>query len=300
MLPWVWVTVCWARRTFPLRLFGCQLTHTRTNDLACALSCNLITDRSAQASFLCISYWSSDLHNIPQIQICLLLRGCREQSHVTPKADNVDTIKCRRNLITHPQKHAEVAEDERTGSRWIQSASTLLFALTKHKTPAICQVNKKHLMFDESELLVWRHTARRESEAGRASYASQRKLDKRIILIALAQRFPSSRSTWWSARSPPCYSPCASQVSTCMSVFISQVALAWLFFPPSLLFFLLAVSRCEWDGADLSLLSCLSVNCSDNQMNSGNAKTHTLKWLSMLFACNYVLCHICRDILHRV
>lgn len=36
---------------------------------------------------------------------------------------------------------------------------------------------------------------RAASEASRASYASQRKLDKRIILIALAQRFPSSRST---------------------------------------------------------------------------------------------------------
>lgn len=111
-------------------------------------------------------------------------------------------------------------------------------------------------MFDASGLPVWRHTARCESEASRASYASQRKLDKRIILIALAQRFPSSRSTWWSARSPPCYSPCASQVSTCMSVFISQVALAcfsFFFFLPSPLFFLLAVPRCEWDQADLSL-----------------------------------------------
>lgn len=80
---------------------------------------------------------------------------------------------------------------------------------------------------------VRRRTAPCESEAGRASYASQRKLDKRIILIALAQRFPSSRSTWWSARSPPCYSPSASQVSTCMSVFISQVALACFFHPPT-------------------------------------------------------------------
>ncbi len=57
MLPWVWVTVCWARRTFPLRLFACQLTHIRTNDLACALSCNLIIDWSVQASFLCIFWW---------------------------------------------------------------------------------------------------------------------------------------------------------------------------------------------------------------------------------------------------
>lgn len=64
--------------------------------------------------------------------------------------------------------------------------------------------------------------------AKRASYASQRELDKRIILIALAQPFPCSGSSWWSARSPPCYSPFASQVSTCMTVFISQVAVAWL------------------------------------------------------------------------
>lgn len=137
----------------------------------------------------------------------------------------------------------------------------------------------KYLMFGVVELLVWKHTVRCESEASRVSYASQRKLDKRIILIALAQRFPSSRSTWWSARSPPCYSLRASQVSTCMSVFISQVALAGLFF--YLLFFSLAVPRCEWDWADLSLMCSLSVNCSDNKMKSGNTEnTHThTHWL---------------------
>lgn len=143
-------------------------------------------------------------------------------------------------------------------------------------------------MLDASELRVWRRSVSRESEASGISYASQKQLDKRIILIALAPRFPSSRSTWLSARFPPRYSPHASKVSTCMSVFISQVAQVLLFF--SLLFFLF---RCEWDWADLSLLCCLSVNCDDNQLNSGNAKAHTL-WLNMLLACNYVLYHICR------
>lgn len=131
-------------------------------------------------------------------------------------------------------------------------------------------------MFDASELRVWKHAARCESEA--SSYASQRKLDKRIILIALAQRFPSSRSTWWSARSPPCYSLCASQVSTCMSVFISQVALVWLFFPPSSYS---SFSLCPGvNEISLIYLPCfLSENCSDNQMNSAHAKkkcTHSL------------------------
>ena len=155
-------------------------------------------------------------------------------------------------------------------------------------------------MFDASGLPVWRHTARCESEASRASYASQRKLDKRIILIALAQRFPSSRSTWWSARSPPCYSPRASQVSACMSVFISQVALACLFFFffPSLPSILPPCCAQVWMGSGWFISLCRSsVNCGDNQISSGRAKkkqnTHA-QWLNMLLACNYLFYRIYR------
>lgn len=73
-----------------------------------------------------------------------------------------------------------------------------------------------------------------ESRGSTASYASHRKQDKRIVLIVLVQRIPSSGSSWWSARPPPCYSLCSSQVSKCVSVFIRQVAPAWLgFFFPS-------------------------------------------------------------------
>lgn len=173
--------------------------------------------------------------------------------------------------------------------QWIQSTRTLVFASTKHKTPAICQVNKRHLMFDASGPLVWRRTARCESGASTASYASQRKLDKRIILIALAQPFPSSRSTWWSARSPPCYSLCASQVSTCMSVFISQVALAWLFFSSPL-------SRCAqvWMGIGLIYLFCAAYQWIVEISKWTQVIQKRTLWLNMLLACNYVLYHVCR------
>lgn len=95
---------------------------------------------------------------------------------------------------------------------------------------------RNQVIFDAFLLPFWRHTVRRRKRTSSSSYASQRKLDKCIILIILAQRFPGSGSPWWSARSPPCYSRCAIQVSTCMSVFISQMAQGWLYFP--LLFFL--------------------------------------------------------------
>lgn len=71
-------------------------------------------------------------------------------------------------------------------------------------------------------------------------------------------------------------------------------SLAFFLSSISLPFFLLAEPRCEWDWTDLSLLCCLSVNCSDNQMNSGNAKNAHTQWLNMLLACNYVPYHICR------
>lgn len=132
----------------------------------------------------------------------------------------------------------------------IKCSTVILFALTEHKNSSNVSGEQK------VSSVVHRRCCCNAvlSEAGRASYASWRKLDKRISLIALARRFPTSRSAWWSARSPPCYSLCASQVSTCMSVFISQVALAWLRFLPLCL---LAAPRCEWDWADLSLM-CIS------------------------------------------
>lgn len=61
-LPWVWVTVCWARTTSPPRLFGCQLSHSCTNDRACTPSSNLITDWSVQALVLDGSTFRSVLH----------------------------------------------------------------------------------------------------------------------------------------------------------------------------------------------------------------------------------------------
>lgn len=157
-------------------------------------------------------------------------------------------------------------------------------------------------MFDASGLPVWRHTARCESEASRASYASQRKLDKRIILIALAQRFPSSRSTWWSARSPPCYSPCASQVSTCMSVFISQVALAcFSFFFPSLPSILPPRCAQVWMGSGWFISLCrLSVNCGDNQISSGRAKkTRTCSVIKYVISMQLSFLSHLQGILHR-
>lgn len=206
MLPWVWVTVCWAHRTFPLWLFGCQLSHTCTNDLACALSCNLITDWSVQA--LVPNGSPSDLHDISQ-RFASDYGGCCE------KCQGQETFRILTDILTLEIKKEKERKKVKGGKKQTNCGYNLL---------TICQKNKKCLMFVPPELWLWRHTAR--CERSPASYASHRKLDKRIILIALAQRFPSSRSTWWSARSPPCYSLCASQVSKYMSVFISQVALA--------------------------------------------------------------------------
>lgn len=82
-------------------------------------------------------------------------------------------------------------------------------------------------MFASSEFEVVLPAENREGSI--VGYASHRKQDKRIVLIT--RWFRSSRSTWWSARFPPSsYSLRTSQVSKHMSVFISQVALAELFY----------------------------------------------------------------------
>lgn len=118
-----------------------------------------------------------------------------------------------------------------------------------------------------------------------ASYASFWTLDKRFVLISLALWFPSSGSTWWSASSPPSYSLCASK---CPNTWVYS-SVRWhtslpVFFLPN---FYSPHPRAQvWMrlGECISFVQLISW---DNQMNSGNAKMHTLR--NLICCCDAIM-----------
>lgn len=254
-LPWVWVTVCWARTTSPPRLFGCQLSHSCTNDRACTPSSNLITDWSVQALVLDGSTFRSVLHFIKPLRggrwVCNVLWY---QEKYSPQIDRKPKIRdASIPLFLHSEYKAStcvlVLTDNKylliiwhkmtpRMSRYLNNQHVFLEQV-EYSTPVSVpildtgivsihpwwkcynnlnpswQKKIKCMMFTWSELkLCW------PLGTWWAAAAVHMKPDKSIILIT--QWFRSSRSTWGSARSPPCCSLRTGQVSKYMIVFISQ------------------------------------------------------------------------------